>query len=255
MGEWFGDTAFAGSLLLAVPVAALAGLLSFFSPCVVPLLPGYLSYVSGLSAAELAASDAGTRHRGRLLIGALLFVLGFTAVFVSYGTLFGAAGFWLQEYYRPLTIVLGVLVIVMGLVFSGLLPFLQRDVRVHRVPAVGLVAAPLLGVFFGIGWTPCIGPTLAAVLTLSYSASDASAARGALLTAVYCLGLGLPFIVAALALRRFLEATSWLRRHQAWVSALGGGMLVLVGVALLTGWWDVWVVALQQWAAGYELVI
>src|SRR3990170_4532765 len=111
MAEWFGDTAFAGSLLLAVPVAALAGLVSFFSPCVVPLLPGYLSYVSGLSAADLAASDAGKRHRGRLLTGALLFVLGFTAVFVSYGTLFGAAGFWLQEYQRPLTFVLGVLVI------------------------------------------------------------------------------------------------------------------------------------------------
>ncbi len=182
-------------------------------------------------------------------------MLGFTAVFMSYGTLFGAAGLWLQEYQRPLTIVLGVLVIVMGLVFSGLLPFLQRDVRVHRVPAVGLVAAPLLGVFFGIGWTPCIGPTLAAVLSLSYSASDASAARGALLTAVYCLGLGLPFVLAALAMRRFLEAAAWLRRHQAWVSAVGGGMLVVVGVALLTGWWDVWVVALQQWAAGYELVI
>jgi cytochrome c-type biogenesis protein len=255
MGEWFGDTAFAGSLLLAVPVAALAGLVSFFSPCVVPLLPGYLSYVSGLSAADLAATGADTRHRGRLVTGALLFVLGFTAVFVSYGTLFGAAGFWLQEYQRPLTIVLGVLVIVMGLVFSGLLPFFQRDVRVHRVPAVGLVAAPLLGVFFGIGWTPCIGPTLAAVLSLSYSQSDASAARGALLTAAYCLGLGLPFVVAALALRRFLGATAWLRRHQAWVSALGGAMLVVVGVALLTGWWDVWVIALQQWAAGYELVI
>lgn len=255
MGEWFADTAFAGSLLLAVPVAALAGLVSFFSPCVVPLLPGYLSYVSGLSAADLAASAASPRRRGVMLSGAVLFVLGFTAVFVSYGTLFGAAGFWLQEYRGPLTVVLGVVTIVMGLVFSGLLPFLQRDVRVHRVPAVGVVAAPLLGVLFGLGWTPCIGPTLTAVLSLSYSQADASAARGALLTGVYSLGLGLPFVVAALAFRRFLGATAWLRRHQAWVSGIGGVLLVLVGVALLTGWWDVWVVSLQQWIAGYEVAV
>lgn len=255
MGSWFGDTAFAGSMLLAVPVAALAGLVSFFSPCVVPLLPGYLSYVSGLSAADLAASSASPGRQRRLVTGATLFVLGFTAVFTSYGALFGAAGFWLQEYRQTLTTVLGVLLVVLGLVFSGVVPFLQRDLRVHRVPAVGVGVAPLLGVFFGIGWTPCIGPTLAAVLSLSYSQAGGSAARGAMLTVVYCLGLGTPFVVAAVAYRRFLGATRWVRAHQVWVSAVGGAFLVLVGLALLTGWWDGWVAVLQRWSSGFQVPI
>jgi cytochrome c-type biogenesis protein len=234
MGEFFRDTAASGSLALALPIALLAGLLSFFSPCVIPLLPGYLSYATGLSGADL--EDA---RRGRMLLGSLLFVLGFAAVFVLLGTAFGAAGEQLFRHKETITVVLGCLVIVLGLAFAGLVPLLQRDVRVHKVPAVGLVAAPFLGVLFGLGWTPCVGPTLGAILTLSLN--EATATRGALLSGVYALGLGLPFIAAGLAYRRALGAFAVVRRHQAWVTRIGGIMLVVVGLLLVTGWWD-WLV-------------
>src|SRR4051812_10982887 len=168
VGSSFSDAAASGSLLIAVPVAMVAGLVSFFSPCVVPLLPGYLSYATGLSGADLESAK-----RGRMALGGLLFVLGFSVVFVSYGALFGALGEWLHEYQRQVSIVLGAITIVLGLAFVGLVPWLQRDVRVHRVPAVGLGAAPLLGVLFGLGWTPCIGPTLGAVLNLSLNEASA----------------------------------------------------------------------------------
>jgi cytochrome c-type biogenesis protein len=221
-------------MLLAVPVAVLAGLVSFFSPCVIPLLPGYLSYTTGLSGADLA--DAGsTPHRGRMLAGSSLFVLGFSVVFVALGVLSAGVSRWFFEYSRTFTVVLGVLAIVLGLVFAGLVPLFQRDVRVHRVPAVGLAAAPLLGFLFGLGWTPCIGPTLGVILSLAYGES---VTRGGVLLAFYSIGLGAPFIVAALAWRRALGAISVLRRHQQWITRAGGVMLVLVGVLLLTGWWD-----------------
>jgi cytochrome c-type biogenesis protein len=240
LGDWFAHTAYDGSLLLAVPVALVAGLVSFFSPCVVPLLPGYLSYATGLSGADLA--DA---RRGRMFAGSLLFVLGFSFVFVSFGALIGGIGEWFFDYERPITIVLGSLTILLGLVFLGVVPWLQQDWRIHRVPAVGLAAAPLLGLLFGLGWAPCIGPTLSAVLTLSVN--EASAGRGALLSFTYCLGLGLPFIAAALAYRRMLGTVGWVRRHQRWVTALGGLMLVAVGVLLVTGWWDVLVDWIRTW--------
>jgi cytochrome c-type biogenesis protein len=235
MGEWFHHTAASGSLVLAVPVALVAGLVSFFSPCVIPLLPGYLSYATGLSGADLASGQAEVR-RGRMLLGSLLFVLGFTVVFVALGTLSGAVGAWLVTWRRTLTLVLGVLTIVLGLAFAGLVPALQRDWRVHKVPAVGLAAAPVLGFLFGLGWTPCIGPTLAAITTLSLN--EATAGRGALLSAVYALGLGVPFVVAGLAYRRALGAFGVIRRHQAWVTRAGGLMLVTVGLLLVTGMWD-----------------
>lgn len=235
MGEWFQATAASGSLVLAVPVALVAGLVSFFSPCVIPLLPGYLSYATGLSGADLATGAAGER-RGRMLLGSVLFVLGFAVVFVALGTLSGAVGAWLVTWRDTLTLVLGGLTIVLGLVFAGLVPFLQREWRVHRVPAVGLAAAPLLGLLFGLGWMPCVGPTLAAITTLALN--EATAGRGALLSAVYALGLGIPFIVAGLAYRRALGAFALIRRHQAWVTRAGGLMLVLVGLLLVTGWWD-----------------
>ena len=232
MGEWFQETALQGSMLLAIPVALIAGLVSFFSPCVVPLLPGYLSYMTGLSGADL-----GAHRRGRMLLGATLFVLGFSVIFVLLGAASGVVGEWLFEYRRVLTIVLGVLTIVVGLTFMGLLPFLQRDLRVHKVPSVGLAAAPMLGALFGFGWTPCLGPTLTALYALV--GLEGSVARGVVLSLVYCFGLGLPFILAALAYRRMLGAVGWVRRHQRWVTGIGGLMLVAVGLLLVTGWWDV----------------
>nr|WP_255669031.1 cytochrome c biogenesis protein CcdA [Aeromicrobium duanguangcaii] len=240
------DTAASGNLVLTVPVALLAGLVSFFSPCVVPLLPGYLSYVSGVAVTELESA-----RRRRIVLGAVLFVLGFSAVFVAGGALFGAVGQELLPYQREISIGAGVLLVVMGVAFLGFVPLLQRDVRAHGVRRVGLLAAPVLGVVFGVGWTPCIGPTLAAVLALS--ANEATAGRGAFLTLVYCLGLGLPFVLAALFLSRFLRLTGWVRRHQRAVSTAGGVLLIVTGVLLVTGWWQDLVISLQHWIGGFEV--
>lgn len=237
MGDWFVAQAGSGSLALAIPVALVAGLVSFFSPCVLPLLPGYLSYATGLSGADLVeAGEGGPAHRGRMLAGAVLFVLGFTTVFVILGTVTGGLSDWLFLNQRLLNVVLGVVVIVLGLAFLGQVRWLQRDIRFHRVPAVGLAAAPLLGFLFGLGWTPCVGPTLTVILALAYQ--NGTASRGGLLMAVYCLGLGLPFIVAALVWRRALGAVQVIRRHQAWVTRIGGVLLIGVGVLLVTGWWE-----------------
>jgi cytochrome c-type biogenesis protein len=248
MADWFESTVLSGSLLLALPVAAVAGLVSFFSPCVVPLLPGYLSYATGLSGADL-----GSARRGRMVLGSTLFVLGFSFVFVALGTLSGALGDLLWEHMQEITRALGVVTIVVGLAFLGVVPWLQRDVRYHRVPAVGLAAAPLLGVLFGLGWTPCIGPTLAAVQTLALA--EGTAARGALLSVFYCLGLGIPFILAGLAFRRTLGAVGWVRLHQAWVTRIGGLMLIAVGLLLVTGVWDLWVAELRGWVGGFEVAV
>lgn len=248
IADWFESTVLSGSLLLALPVAAVAGLVSFFSPCVVPLLPGYLSYATGLSGADLESAK-----RGRMVLGSFLFVLGFSFVFVVLGTLSGALGDLLWEHMRPITVVLGILTILVGLAFLGAVPWMQRDVRIHKVPAVGLMAAPLLGVLFGLGWTPCIGPTLAAVQTLALH--EGSAGRGAVLSGAYSLGLGLPFIVSGLAFRKMLGAVSFIRRHQVWVTRLGGIMLIVVGLLLVTGVWDLWVGALRGWVGGFEVVV
>lgn len=234
MADWFRDQAFSGPMLLAVPVALIAGLVSFFSPCVIPLLPGYLSYTTGLSGADLADPHAAPR-RGRMLAGSALFVLGFSVVFVTLGVLSASVSRWFFVNQRTFSVVLGVLAVLLGLVFMGLVPLFQRDLRVHRVPAVGLAAAPLLGFLFGLGWQPCIGPTLAVILGLAY---DLDKVRGGILLACYSLGLGIPFILAAVAWRRAIGAVGWVRRHQAWLTRGGGLMLVAVGVLLLTGWWD-----------------
>ncbi|MFJ5230809.1 cytochrome c biogenesis CcdA family protein [Kitasatospora sp. NPDC088391] len=237
---------------MALPIAVAAGLVSFFSPCVLPLVPGYLSYVTGFSAADL--SDAKGARRGRMLAGAVLFVAGFAAVFISGGALFGSFGETLQEHRRVLSIVMGVLTVLMGLAFMGLLPgFTMRELRSHRRPAIGLAGAPLLGLVFGIGWTPCIGPTLAAIQSLAFN--QASAGRGALLMAAYCLGLGVPFVLAALAFRRALGAFGWVKRHYQWVMRIGGGMLVAVGLALVTGVWDALVNQLQYLTQNFSIGI
>lgn len=260
-----------GSLLLALPLALLAGLVSFFSPCCLPLVPGYLSYVTGLSGAELAgrtedpAPTAQAREgrsvpgsimtdqprlvRTRVLAGSLLFVAGFSAVFVSYGLLFGALGELLFRYQAVLSKTLGVVVIVLGLSFLGLLPSFQRQWRYRRVPEVGLWGAPLLGVVFGLGWTPCIGPTLAAVQTLAFT--EASAARGALLSATYSIGLGVPFVVLGLLYRRTLGTVGWMRRHGDVVMKTGGALLVLIGLLLVTGAWDALTISLRSWVSGF----
>lgn len=242
MGEMFQEITASGSLAAALPIAVIAGLVSFFSPCVLPLLPGYLSYATGLSAADLVEGE-GQHRRGRMLLGSSLFVLGFSVVFVVMGTLSGAAGAWLFEYRDQITLVMGLLVIVLGLAFAGWLPFFQRDLRIHKVPAVGLGAAPLIGALFGLGWTPCIGPTLTVILNLSLY--EASATRGAVLAFAYCLGLGLPFILAGLAYHRMSGTFSFFRRHQLTLMRVGGVMMILVGIALVTGLWNVFVTWLQ----------
>ncbi|MFC5799376.1 cytochrome c biogenesis CcdA family protein [Streptomyces formicae] len=243
------ETVFSGALLLALPIAVLGGLVSFFSPCVLPLVPGYLSYVTGVTGTDLAEA-----RRGRMTAGAALFVLGFSAVFVSGGALFGYFGWTLQEHRETLTAVLGILMILMGIFFMGLMPWLtQREFRFHRRPVTGLAGAPVLGALFGIGWTPCIGPTLTSVNVLA--ANEASAGRGALLTAAYCIGLGLPFVLAAVAFRKALGAFGWVKRHYAWVMRIGGGMMIATGLLLLTGAWDILVQEMQGWSNGFQVGI
>jgi len=242
------STVTSGSLVLAFPVAAAAGLVSFLSPCVLPLVPGYLSYVTGMSGADLA-----TQRRGRLLLGVALFVLGFTVVFVSAGLAFGGFGALLQRHTTILTRVLGAVTIVLGLAFMGFVPGLQRTVKSSHLPAAGVAGAPMLGVLFGLGWTPCIGPTLAAVQAMAYS--EASATRGALLSFAYCLGLGLPFLLTAVAYRRALGAFGFVKRHYQAVMRVGGGMLVAIGVLLVTGAWADLTIKMQGWVSGFTTVI
>lgn len=279
------ETVATGSLLLAAPIAFAAGAVSFLSPCVLPLVPGYLSYVTGLSGAELEGPHDGqvddapqtrtdtmtadsahssvltlaplavanAKRHSLVLAGSLLFVGGFTVVFVAYGALFGALGGALLEFQAPITRALGVMVIGLGLAFLGVLPGIQREWRLHRTPTVGVWGAPLLGVLFGLGWTPCIGPTLGVVQTLAFT--EASAARGAVLSAVYCLGLGLPFVLVGLLFRRALGAVGWVRRHSATVMHVGGGLLLVIGVLLVTGLWEDVTIGMRSWASGFGVFL
>ncbi|MFE4534844.1 cytochrome c biogenesis CcdA family protein [Streptomyces scopuliridis] len=243
------ETVYSGAMLLALPIALLGGLISFFSPCVLPLVPGYLSYVTGVSGTDLAEA-----RRGRMVVGASLFVVGFTAVFVSGGALFGYFGSTLQDHREVLSKVLGVLMILMGVFFMGMMPWLtQREFRFHKRPVSGLAGAPLLGALFGIGWTPCLGPTISSVNALAFD--QASAGRGAVLTVAYCLGLGLPFVLAAVAFRKALGAFGWIKRHHVWVMRIGGAMMILTGLALLTGAWDSIVQDMQTWSDGFTVGI
>jgi cytochrome c-type biogenesis protein len=247
MGD-IGSIVTSGSLLLAIPIAFAAGIIAFLSPCVLPLAPGYVSYITGLTGAELSEGK-----KGRVLAGSLLFVLGFSVVFVSYGALFGGIGSVLLEYADWINRILGVIVIIMGLAFMGVIPGLQREYRFHQVPKWGVAGAPLLGLAFGIGWSPCIGPTLTAVQSMAFS--EASAARGALLSLVYSFGLGLPFILLGLLFTRAAGAIAFLRRHNLAIMRIGGAMLVLVGILLVTGWWMDFTIWLRVTIPGFETAL
>jgi cytochrome c-type biogenesis protein len=225
-----GQIVFNGQLLLALPIALLAGLVSFASPCVLPLVPGYLAYVGGMS-------DPGAkRDRSRVLTGVALFILGFAVVFIAYGAAFGALGLWLIRWQDVVVRILGVLVIIMGLVFIGQFSFLQRTIKPTWRPATGLIGAPLLGIVFGLGWTPCIGPTLAAISALSVGSG--SPWRGALLGLFYCIGLGIPFLLVALGFDWVTGSVSFLRRHIRVINIIGGALLVVIGILMVTGLWS-----------------
>lgn len=247
MGTNFTDTVASGPLLAALAVAALAGLVSFFAPCMLPLVPGYLSYVTGLTGTDLTpAGDASagairtetstrTRNRLRAVVGSALFVTGFTVVFTLLAYAAGQLGRVLLVHARAIEFGAGLLTIVLGLGFMGILPGLSRTWRIARLPRAGLAGAPLLGATFALSWTPCLSPTLTAVLGLA--AVQGSAGRGTLLAAAYSLGMGLPFIGFGAGLPRLLRLSRFVRRHGLWVTRIGGVLLVTVGLALATGVW------------------
>ena len=283
MGETFRQLAQSGPLLLAVGAAALAGLVSFLSPCVLPLMPGYLSYVTGLAGADLegrserkgplltppveegapvntstAAVEAGgagvgtavreqTRVspavKGRVLAGTLLFVAGFTVVFTATAILFSSIGRVFFDYERTLEIVIGGLVVVLGLGYLGALPGFQRELRINRLPTAGLLGAPVLGAVFALSWVPCVGPTLTAVLGLAVTSGQMD--RAVVLAVAYCLGLGIPFVVFGLGFNRLLGVFRAIRRNSRWVTRIGGVLLILIGLALVTGGWTNVVIWLQ----------
>lgn len=250
------EFAISGPLLLAAGLAVLAGAVSFASPCVVPLVPGYLAYLTGLVGVDGKGADGVAR--GRVLAAVGLFVLGFSVVFtVSVVTVLGIADrLVLNEII--LQRVGGVITIAMGLVFIGLIPALQRDLRIHPHPGLGprhLFGAPLLGAVFGLGWTPCLGPTLAGVTALAVGTPGGGLARGVLLVVAYCLGLGLPFLLLALGVQRAVRAVSWLRAHVRGVQLAGGVLLVVVGLLLVTGLWAELIALLRGPVAGFETPI
>ena len=274
-----------GPLLLALPVAAAAGAVTFLSPCCLPLVPGYLSFVTGMAGAGGPASPAAPASvpaasasaagasvsgvavaalplaataavppRGRVVAGTALFVLGFSVVFMAYGAALGGLGHLLTGHARVLTQVLGGLTILLGLLFAGAFDrfsFAGRIARPSARPKAGLAGAPLLGVMFGLGWTPCIGPTLTAVLALS--ASTGTVARGAVLAFVYALGLGVPFLLVSFGFQAAMRAFAFFRRHARLVTRIGGAMLICVGLLEVTGAWSTFMAWLQvHWVSTYE---
>jgi cytochrome c-type biogenesis protein len=229
-------------LLLTVPVAVFAGVLSFASPCILPLVPGYLAYIGGFTDGRSTAAKGDRAGRNRLVLGVSLFVLGFAAVFVLTGFVFGALGFWMIQWRDLITRVAGAVLILLGLVFVGQFTFLQRTFKPSWRPLSGLAGAPLLGVIFAIGWSPCTGPTLAAIQTMSLS--GANAWEGAVLALFYALGLGVPFVLIALGLGWASGAVTFLRTHTRAINIVGGGLLIVIGVLMVTGVWNQWIISL-----------
>jgi cytochrome c-type biogenesis protein len=223
MKDFFVEQIFSGFLLTAFPFAFIAGLISFLSPCVLPLVPGYLSFAAGFSVS-----------RGKVLLGSFLFVLGFSAVFVSFGAIFGGLGNTLSANEEIISRILGVVTIFLGFIFYGRFPF-SPTIRPKMRTTGGLLGAPLLGVLFGIGWTPCIGPALAAVQTLAFQ--ESSATRGAVLSFGYCLGLGLPFILSGLSIDKSAKLRSIIYRRGDIISKIGGIFLITLGLLQVLGLW------------------
>lgn len=248
--------AISGPPLLAVLVAIAAGAVSFASPCVVPLVPGYLAYLAGLVGADAPAvtaqeaADGGRSGRWRVAGAACLFVLGFTVVFGAIMVGVVRLADTLVRNEELLRRAGGVVTIVMGLAFVGLIPVLSRERRPHLVPRAGLWGAPVLGAVFGLGWVPCIGPTLAGVVAVA-AGSGGGSVRGIALTLAYCAGLGLPFVLVAMGAAGAVRALGWLRRHVRAVQLSGGALLVLVGILLVSGVWGTLVAQLQTSIAGF----
>ncbi|MEW2383726.1 cytochrome c biogenesis protein CcdA [Micromonospora sp. NPDC047707] len=285
MGETFRELAQSGPLLLAIGAAALAGLVSFLSPCVLPLMPGYLSYVTGLAGADLegrrerkgplltspveegppvntSGGGVAVRERtraaaaavkGRVLAGTLLFIAGFTVVFTATAILFATVGKVLFQYERTLEIVIGGLIVLLGLSYVGALPGLQREFRIQKLPSAGLLGAPVLGAVFALSWVPCTGPTLGAVLGMATVGGQTD--RAVVLAVAYCLGLGVPFLVFGLGFQRLLGVFRAVRRNSRWVTRVGGVLLILIGLALVTGGWTNFVSWLQATVGAGEVSI
>ncbi|MCQ9348596.1 cytochrome c biogenesis CcdA family protein [Corynebacterium phoceense] len=254
MGEAFADAAASGPLLLGLLAAAAAGLVSFASPCVVPLVPGYISYLASVVGGSVEYDAAGVRvsgRRGRVTLAAILFVLGFTVVFVlATVSVFGAISA-LRLNADSLMRVGGVITILMGIVFMGIVPVLQKDTRMAPKRWTTWLGAPLLGGVFALGWTPCLGPTLAAIISVSAGTAGMTAVRGTFLIVAYCLGLGLPFVLVALGSAKAVRSVDWLRRHARGVQIFGGVLMILVGLSLVTGLWAEFINLIQQWTFNY----
>ncbi|MEU4694601.1 cytochrome c biogenesis protein CcdA [Actinoplanes sp. NPDC023714] len=246
MGDAFQSTALNGPLLLAIGAALIAGLVSILSPCVLPLVPGYLSYVTGLAGSDLEAAigtnkPVATKSRtlalkGRVLLGSSLFVLGFAVVFTLLMTFVANIGYTLLTHRDTLNVVLGVLVIILGLGYLGWIPGFQREARFKKLPNAGLLGAPVFGAIFAVSWIPCVGPTLGAITALA--ASSGSTDRAVILALAFSLGLGIPFILFGLFFRRLLGVFQAIRRNSRWVTRIGGALLIVIGVALITGQWN-----------------
>ena len=241
MRDFFVDQLFSGFLLTAFPIAILAGVISFISPCVLPLVPGYLSFAAGYSKAK-----------GRVFLGSILFVLGFSVLFVSYGALFGGIGSYISTNDEIITRVLGVFTILLRLLFMGRFP-MAPTFSPKMSTNGGLIGAPLLGFLFGIGWTPCIGPALATVQTLAFQ--ESSAARGAFLSFGYCIGLGAPFIASGLYLDKSEKLRKFLTKRGDLISKIGGVFLILIGIAQLLGLWTDLMASLRSLISDFAPVI